>query len=370
MATGIPVLVFLPPRGETRAEAWVAQGRLNAALDLLERLTQVPQTGEVHVLAADPADADVLAETAGGTILTRAGPFHFGRVLLEAVERHSWSRFAYFGGASAPLLRAGQLGEIFDRALQGDGPSAWVNNLHSTDWAVIRVARGLFDLAERLPSDNPLGWVLAKEAGYDVQSMPAEAATRLDLDTPADALIIHGHPNLGPHLSRFIAGAPADMLAKVAGVLEVLRRPASILTVIGRSSASVWRQLEEQTQIWVRMLAEERGMVASRRLAQGRVRSLLARLLEEIGPDGFVDELCQVSDGVLWDTRVWMAHRGGWPSPGDRFAADLGWVDEIGDPDLRQLCSAVQRAPRPILAGGHGVVSGGVYALLERIGGS
>jgi hypothetical protein len=348
----------------------MAQGRLNAALDLIQRLARVPLTAEIHVLAADPSDADSLEATGARRISSSGAPFHFGQVLLNEVSRRSWSQFAYFGGASAPLLTEERLEGVFSRLLNTSGAIGWVNNYHSTDWAAIRVANGLFDLAERLPSDNPLGWVLANEAGYEIKAMPPEAATRLDLDTPADILLLHRHPHLGPHLAEFINAAPPDMLAKVAGVVEVMRTPASALTIIGRSAAAVWRRLEERTQIWVRMFAEERGMVASRRLARGEVRSLVARLIEEIGPKGFIHELCEVSDAVLWDTRVWMAHRGGWPCPGDRFAADLGWVDDIGDHALRRLCGAIGGAPRPIVAGGHGVVSGGVHALLDKLEGS
>jgi hypothetical protein len=84
-----------------------------------------------------------------------------------------------------------------------------------------------------------------------------------------------------------------------------------------------------------------------------------------MGPQRFVAELAGLVDGVLWDTRVWMAHRGRWPPKGERYASDLGWVDKIQDPALRDLTAAASQAPVPFLLGGHGVVSGGLYALLE-----
>ena len=108
-------------------------------------------------------------------------------------------------------------------------------------------------------------------------------------------------------------------------------------------------------------------MVASGRIASGEVRSLLAEIVKQWGPDEFVNYLGSISDAVLWDTRVWMAHQGGWPSKANRFAADLGRVEEIDHPPLKQLTKAVIQASIPIITGGHGVVAGGLFAFLETI---
>lgn len=62
-----------------------------------------------------------------------------------------------------------------------------------------------------------------------------------------------------------------------------------------------------------------------------------------------------------------MGATGSWPSANDRFAADLGWVDQIENQRSRELAQAVQAADFPILTGGHGLVSGGIYALLESM---
>jgi hypothetical protein len=149
----------------------------------------------------------------------------------------------------------------------------------------------------------------------------------------------------------------------------VLRTPAKMLSLIGRASSHVWRMLEERTQIWTRVFVEERGMIASGRMGRGEVRSMVALMIDTWGPDVFVEHLAQLCDAVLWDTRVWMAHRGPWPSTVDRFAADLGFVEQIEDPALRALTKAIRQAPIPILAGGYGVVSGGLYAMLDVIEG-
>jgi hypothetical protein len=102
-------------------------------------------------------------------------------------------------------------------------------------------------------------------------------------------------------------------------------------------------------------------------MERGEVRSLIGGLMDRIGPAAFLRDLASMADGVIWDTRVWMAQRGPWPPASDRFSADLGWLGEIGDPALRALSEAVEAAPLPVVTGGHGVVAGGLLALLEVI---
>ncbi len=176
-----------------------------------------------------------------------------------------------------------------------------------------------------------------------------------------------GHPELGSRLQTFLETMDPILKTKILSIKDVLKTPAYTLAVIGRASAHLWQKLVESTQIWVRLYVEERGMVASHRLARGEVRSLIAEMLDLLGPDQFINRLGSMADGVLWDTRVWMGTQAKWPTDADRFAADLEWVDLIEDEDLRALTRAINESPIPILAGGYGVVGGGLYALLESL---
>jgi hypothetical protein len=148
---------------------------------------------------------------------------------------------------------------------------------------------------------------------------------------------------------------------------RVLGTPAESLALIGRVSEAAWRDIVQRSQVWVRVYAEERGMRASGRLARGEVRSLLAEMIEAQGAESFVARLADLVQGVLWDTRVWMAHRGPWPNAADRMAADLGWLDQIVDPGLRRLTEAIAASPVPILTGGQGVVAGSLRAFVEAV---
>ena len=359
---------MLPPAGSSPAERWVAAGRQAAAQDLILRLSMIEAAGPILALAAEPADRDRLTELGITALEPMRGPFHFGRVLARIVSEKGFQQLAYFGGGSGPLMSVDLLQEAFDRIVQAEESLAVVNNYHSTDWIVLNRAQSLVSMSERLPQDNPLGWVLDNEVGYQVVALPPSAGTRTDIDTPTDLLLLQHHPDLGTALTTFLEESPKDRFAKVEQLRGVIQKPASTLSLIGRASSHLWQTLVQRTQIWVRMFVEERGMVASGRMARGEVQSLVGEMIDEWGPQAFIARLTGMSDAVLWDTRVWMACKGSWPSTADRFAADLGWADQVENEPLRELTRAISQSSVPIITGGYGVVSGGVYALLDAIG--
>ncbi len=362
----IPAILMLSPHGASSTEQWVAEGRLAAASDLVERLCSTQRYDPILIFADDPADASSLAQHGAVTWQPGSKSFHFGRALHDCVHEHQFRQIAYFGGASAPLLRTEKLEALVDR-LDGKTPMALTNNLHSSDWFITNDVSCLSSYKDRLPSDNQLGWVYAHEAGINVLSEPPSAATRLDIDTPMDFAMLLGHPDVGPHLKQFLRSVPEAITQRMQSVRTVVSSAAKNLTIIGRASSHLWQQLEKQTQIWIRLLVEERGMVASQRLARGEVQSYTALMIRSLGPEAFVRELASMSDAVIWDTRVWMAAEVGWPSPGERFAFDLGQIEAIENEKLRAMAAAIQAAEIPILAGGYGVVAGGLYALLESM---
>jgi hypothetical protein len=358
---------MLPAAGPSPAERWVAAGRLAAAQDLILRLSSIEAAGPISVLAADPADCDRLIELGITVLEPMPGTFHFGRVLARIVAEKGFQQLAYFGAGSGPLMSVDLLRAAFDQMIRAEESVAVVNNYHSTDWIVLNHAQSLVNLAERLPQDNPLGWVLDHEAGYRVIALPPSAGTRTDIDTPTDLILLQHHPNLGMALTSFLEESPKDRFTKVEQLRRIMQEPASTLSLIGRASSHLWQTLVQRTQIWVRVFVEERGMIASGRLARGEVQSLVGEMIDEWGPQVFIARLAGMSDAVLWDTRVWMACKGAWPSTADRFAADLGWVDQVENEPLRELTRAINLASVPIITGGYGVVSGGVYALLDAI---
>jgi hypothetical protein len=365
--TSIPALIMLPPIGGTFAEQWVSAGRLAAASDLVERLQAAGGFDPIMVLAADGGQRSELAALGVVPLEPADGDFHFGRTLARIIRERDLEQIAYFGGASAPLLTVPHLQQQLEKLRIAKNPKAVVNNIYSSDWFMLNRTSLIERVCERLPADNPIGYVLLKELDVEVEGMPAEAASRLDLDTPTDFALISEHAAVGKHLERFLHTLDRETADRIERIKSVLNTPASTLSIVGRCSSQVWQALETATQIWIRVFVEERGMVASRRLANGEVRSLMAEMVNETGPKEFLERIGSMSDALLWDTRVWMGAGRSWPSPGDRFASDLGLVDQIEDKPLRELTHASLQAGFPVLLGGYGVVAGGIYALLESM---
>jgi hypothetical protein len=95
------------------------------------------------------------------------------------------------------------------------------------------------------------------------------------------------------------------------------------------------------------------------------VRSLLGYYLDAVGLDRFFETLATMAQAVLLDNRVLFAHRGFWPSAADRFNSDLRRPQKVSHPFVRALTEAAMAAPVPVIMGGHSLVAGGLYALVD-----
>jgi len=358
------LLLLVGGWGRSDVERALGGAHRAAARDLLEMLLHTGMIGRAVVATDDPAWGDTLAGLPVEVDLDPPGePFHFGRRLAGLIERYDVQRVLYSGGASAPLLGIEHWAEVLTRLADAERLVV-TNNLHSCDWVGFVPAVEIAPLAAQEANDNAVAWALAHGCGLPAESLPASAATRFDLDTPADLLIAHRHPGIGPRLRRFLDGLGWEA-PWLDGVLAAMARDGGSLAVVGRASSAAWAALEQATRCWVRVFAEERGMRASGRQGQGEVHSLLADYLELVGVEGFFDELADLVDGVLLDNRVILAARGLWPSTPDRFNSDLYRWDRVGEPFLRRFTRAAAEARVPVVLGGHSVVAGGLMALVE-----
>jgi hypothetical protein len=334
--------------------------------DLLERAIDTRSFDPIVVVTGDRTFAGSIGQLPVTIDLDGdGGPFHFGRRLAEVIDHYQLTRFLYMGAASAPLLAAADLAQIAEAAQRHDR-AVIANNINSTDWAAITPAAIVREWIDRLPSDNSLGWVLSHEAGLDPIGWPPSPAARLDLDVPIDAQIAARHPQCGLRVRAAVSQLPWDD-HRLRAACEVLRTRASRMILAGRVPSWAVAQMEQTVQCWTRVYSEERGMRAAGRLGAGQVRSLLRDHLRAVGLSRFMTDLCSMTDAMLWDTRVLWAANGVWPSEEDRYAADLGLVDAISDPLIREFTQAVLDAPIPIVTGGHTLVSGGLWALLDSL---
>ncbi len=369
--TGIGAVVFVGSKGETIAEQLVQRATRAALLDLVEKLNDL----DVHPVVVAGPDLSWIPASVDCVRDVDKGTFHFGTRLADLIGRYDLQSTMYFGAASSPLLTGDLLRLVvgmLHRSVsdeQGSIPShiALTNNLHSSDWVAISHVQDALGIIRRANRDNSLAWMLQENWDYDVRVFSGmRPATSVDLDTPADLAIVRSHPDCSPRLLQELQDPLLDRVP-VRALVDVLACESSRVAIMGRVSPLAWQALSKATQCWLRVYSEERGMVASERLDQGLVRSLLLRLLDLLGPRDFFSELAQIVDAVIIDTRVLMAARGRYPAADQRFASDLFLAADIEDEWLKEFTIAAHDASIPVLLGGHGVVAGGLYVLAEIV---
>jgi hypothetical protein len=373
-------------------ETFVLQAQHTATLDLLSSAVESDAFARLVLVTDD----DTLANTATSFVrraapnlplhIERSAPdtFHFGGTLKRICEAHFVDRVVYVGGGALPL---GGVQELRDLALavSGQGHCVTANNLYSADMVAFYPSSALNHI-ELPTTDNDLAWRLHYRAGLPFAPMPRTLATQFDIDTPADlatlwratAAPLQPTPgayspadlNTGQLLSNLLTYVPQTMprLAEnMALALEIMSTKRAQLLVAGRVSSWVWRRLEVNLPCQTRIFSEERGMQAGGREARGEVRSLLGLYMDAKGVRGLVEALEQLCDAAFLDTRVLFAHQHLTVSRPDRFASDALLPEQVSDPWVRKLTEAVLTANIPIVLGGHSLISGGLWALSERV---
>lgn len=356
--------IVMVPEGSDEAspQGWVRQARRAATVDLLRQLGTV--AGIERLLLVTP-DARGLTLPGVAVVASDPGPLHAGATLAALVREYAIERLLYIGGGAAPLLPVASLAAVVRRLQEADR-LVLCNNRFATDWAGVVPASALLSHVERLPRDNMLGWVLSTEGRLPSETLAPVTATRLDIDTPLDLQILRLHPRTQPALHAYLETLPLS-LAPLQQVIEVLGAPASQVFIAGRIAPDAWQALNKATRCWLRVLAEERGMVSSGRQERGEVFSLLGAHLEAVGMDAFFRGLHHWAGAALIDTRVLMAQQRRWPSDHDRFASDLGRPEAVQDEWLQRLTLAARKAEVPVIFGGHGLMAGALYALAELV---
>ena len=363
MSSRVSLLIMTGIGNGSQAELMMARARQAITLDVVSRALDAGVFCQIIVSTNSSQLAAALADKPVQVVMDPPGEaFHFGRWLQQLVDRFGIEKLFYMGGASGPLLSQDEMVRMVERVDQED-EFLITNNFYSTDYAIFSPARAL-QAIEAPELDNDLGWLLVRQAGLKNYSPPRSAATQLDVDTPIDLMTIEGHPDVGPHLEQYFQELDLDTSHIQQAVALFVDRAAEVF-IAGRVSSATWAYLERETACRVRLLSEERGMRASGRQAQGQVRSLLGFYLDAVGVEAFFARLGELGQAAFIDNRVILAHWRLWPTDADRFYADLRQPENIENHRLRALVEAAMAAPIPVVMGGHSLVSGGLYALLE-----
>src|SRR5215813_7200629 len=326
-------VIMVGEGGTSPQERLLMAAQRACAIDLIDVL----QSLGIHriVLAAPrtdwlPRDLDVICDDDG-----QDGPFHFGERLANLIEHYELEPALYFGGASAPLLDSSfgsMLLGLLEQAMSESSASipshiVLTNNLHSSDWVAISRVGEALPVIREATRDNSLAWLLQESEAYSVRVLSGvRPATSMDLDTPSDLALLARHPDVRPALQGILSDELLNRIP-VGKVIDVIARDGSTVALIGRVAPLAWQALNKATRCWTRVIAEERGMVASGKLERGEVRSALVPWSRARGLDGFFQDLAGLADAAIFDSRVFFAAQGCDPDAADRFASDLFWID-------------------------------------------
>ena len=354
------LIIFSGGRPASPIEDMVLRAQRAIARDTIERALSARAFGRV-ILVTDSLE---LAGSVTGDVEIEldTGPFHFGRRLKEIIDRYGLERPFYAGAGSMALLDAEQLAALA-YTLANAERKVIANNLYSADWVAFTPGSAIHEI--ELPSaDNPLALRLRDQAGLRDACPPRTPATQFDVDTPADLLVLKVHPGVGVQARRYVESLPLDD-SRLRAALRFFKDPQAEVLIAGRVGSHLWSYLETETACRVRLFSEERGMRSDGREERGEVRSLLGFHLEMVGPYKFFRTLAELGDAAFLDTRVLFHHLHLALSAADRFLSDLGRVDEISHPFLREFTQAAVEAPIPVVLGGHSLVSGGLWAIVD-----
>jgi hypothetical protein len=360
----VDAVVMSGRQGLGGAVAVVDDTRRAIARDLLEK---VGASGAFRRTIVSTNDA-ALARMLGGTdAIIDLDPgdeaFHFGRTLGRLIERYKIERVVYLGAGCAPLLPVSTLSEMAEQ-LRAAERLVLCNNFYSVDFCGFVPASALLAVAPP-EYDNSLGWILSQDAGLPARELPRTTATSFDVDTPTDVIALSLHPGAPPHARAYLDGLELPT-EHVEAAMKIFTEKQGEALVAGRVGSRVMAYLEREAACRTRVFSEERGMRADGRLASGQVRSLLGMQIEAVGLERFFGEVVpQLGDAAFLDDRVIWAHHKAWPDAEDRFSSDLMQAGSIADPFVRRFTEAAIACPVPVVLGGHSLVSGGLYVLVE-----
>jgi hypothetical protein len=360
----VTTVIFEGGQSKTSIEEQMTSVRKEVVLDTIEKLRAVKEIDEV-ILCTNYRDLAEKAAPLGAVIDfdDDSASYHFGRRLAGIVNKRNLENVIYMGGVAAPLITTEELQQVA-LDLKYKKNVVITNNIQSAD--VIAWTPGKAINHIELPSaDNILGFLLRK-AGMQRILIPNSPRVNFDLDTPTDILILGMREDAGERAKKAIARLDWDA-GHIRRATEVFATPDCHVVLSGRVGPPVMQFISMNMICHLRVYSEERGMKALGREEKGEVISFVGQMIDLIGPEAFYRNLARLCQVAFIDTRVLFAHKKLAPSDWDRFNSDLGRVDVIKDPYIKDFTEKAFTAEIPVVLGGHALISGGIWLISEAI---
>ncbi len=348
--------------GDTYPEEALNGAIIENSVDLLEISTQLDSV-DLQILLSNSDELLSRGKKISPDLRTEktTEDFHFGESLYKTIEGYGITNLLYLGGGSGLLLEGVDLENLSRRIITEETISI-SNNFYSTDFFGVSPA-GMMLQTSPPDKDNLLGWK-SREAGFKPVELERNAKTQVDIDSPGDLIPLKECGTPHRRLSDYLSSLELDA-SRYRDIEEQLTRPESRLVVAGRIGASTWSYLEKNAACHVDVYSEGRGSYATRGNKES-IPSLLGSIFDNKGPEAALETLLSSGTGLLLDTRVIFNYYGSWPSRRERFWSDLLRPEELGPGYLKDLTESILEYDRPVIPGGHSLVSGALYLMTDR----
>jgi len=356
------LIVTTGVEGNSTVEEKLNRGLEENTLDILDQTKDLPMLDSRTLITNSTRLLDTTKSLYPDLEVRQSGKnFHFGESLYGTIEQLDLEGVLYVGGGSATLLGRKEFSSLVEFLLTHE-ESSISNNFYSADLLGCTPAARLLETTPP-EKDNELGW-LTREANLTPYELERSARSQLDIDSPVDLLPLKFSDQTGPRLTEFV-----DTLEwGKTGIKEILSQftdQESRIVIYGRIGASTFSELENNAACHINAYSEGRGNYSSIETGSS-ISSLAGHLLETLGPKGLIERLTNQGTGLFLDTRVLFDYQGQWPSRPERFSSDLLEPDEIKTTYLRKLTEAARDADKPVVLGGHSILSGALYLLSKE----
>ncbi|MCE1246203.1 MAG: hypothetical protein LWY06_06145 [Firmicutes bacterium] len=335
--------------------------------DLIDKISHINLIDKIIISSNDGGflnEAAAYSEKVTPHIFEPGDKFVFGEWLRSCITRFDLKKIFYWGSGASPFMTSEYIEKICNDICQGEN-ILYTNNFFSADWTAFTPGKAALEIPPP-PLDNNLANSLWKEKGLNSIYIAPSVEIAGDVDTPADLLSMSINPDTGKHTAEYLAGI--DLPVEKYKLFSELLKGRNDIFLYGRVGSALFRYLDMRSSCRYRVISEERGMKSSGKLNTGGVRSYVGEMIEKTGMETFFRFIEETSAGAVIDTRVIFAHICKKVSPKDRFCSDLGLIDEITDPFVKEFTQRAFKSPIPILCGGHSLILGGLWSMVRAFG--
>lgn len=347
-------------------EVFLNQAIQQVVLDNLDKAKKVDLLDEICLISNDKEFVKKIKDKKIKTqIIKTSGNFHFGKLLSDLIKKNKWQSLFYIGGGAGPLITAKEIEKVI-KTLKTRNKVILANNFYSADFFAFTPADSIKKVTKLPHLDNPLAFLLKDQAKLEAIKLEPSVGTFLDIDSPIDLAILSLHPKAGKRVLRKIKEIYLP-IRKISSALTHFLDPYSEIFVFGRVGSQLPGYLTQTAKCKWRWISEECGMRAWGREEKKQVFSFLGELIKKEGPKVFFKQLSKLSKVAFLDTRVIFAHLKKKVSRPDRFYSDIGEWRKVKDKWVREFTYEAVSADLPVILGGHSLISGGLYTLVDII---